>query len=99
MNELSHREQSLVSLGAAIASNCIPCIKYHVPEARKAGLSDIQIKQAVRVADKVRRVPARMVLQAALARIAEAPSGRDETDEAGCGCDEARQAADSGCGG
>lgn len=99
MSELSHRERSLVSLGAAIASNCIPCIKYHVPEARNAGLSDIEIKQAVRVADKVRRVPARMVLQAALARIAEGPNVADEPDEAGCGCDEPRQAADSGCGG
>ena len=97
MSELSNREQTLVSLGAAIASNCIPCIEYHIPEARKAGFSDIQIKEAVQVADKVRRVPARMVLQTALARIGEGPNGLAETDEAGCGCDESRQAADSGC--
>ena len=99
MSTLSNREQSLVSLGAAVASNCIPCINYHVPEARKAGLSNIQMEQAVQVADKVRRVPARMVLQAALARIGEGPNGLDESAEGGCGCDESRQAADSGCGG
>ena len=40
MNELSRREQSLVALGAAIASNCVPCVEYHIPGARRVGLSD-----------------------------------------------------------
>ena len=34
-----------MALGAAIASNCVPCIEYHVPEARKAGLKEAQIRQ------------------------------------------------------
>jgi 4-carboxymuconolactone decarboxylase len=93
MSELSKREQELVALGAAIASNCVACIEYHIPEARKAGLSEIQIKEAVKMADKLRRVPARMVLQTALARIEESPNGSVETAEAGCGC-----AQPSGCG-
>jgi len=86
MSTLTDREQSLVSLGAAIASNCVPCVEYHVPGARKVGLSDPQIDEALRIADKVRRVPARTVLQAALARI---ETSRDESaDSAGprCGC-------------
>ena len=99
MSELNNREQELVALGAAIASNCAPCVEYHIPAARRTGLSDSQIKEAVRIADKVRRVPARMVLQTALARIAGAREGVDEALEAGCGCDESRQTADSGCGG
>jgi len=99
MGELNDREEELVALGAAIASNCAPCIEYHVPAARKAGLSDSQIEEAVRIADKVRRVPARMVLQTALARIAGAWEGVDEALEAGCGCEESSQTADSGCGG
>ena len=57
MSELSTRDQELVALGAAIASNCVPCVEYHVPEARKAGVSDAQIREAVFIADKVRRVP------------------------------------------
>ena len=95
MSELNSREQELVALGAAIASNCVPCIGYHIPEARKAGLSDMQIKQAVKIADKVRRVPARMVMETALARIDENPNGLDETADAGCGCSESGQGADS----
>ena len=41
MNDLNHRERELVALGAAMGSNCIPCIEYHIPEARKAGLTEL----------------------------------------------------------
>ena len=71
MERLSKRDRELVAIGAAIASNCIPCIEYHIPEARKAGLSDAQILVAVRLADKVRQVPARTVLQAASALLGQ----------------------------
>jgi 4-carboxymuconolactone decarboxylase len=95
MSELTNREQELVALGAAIASNCVPCIEYHIPEAQRAGLSDSQIEQAVKIADKVRRVPARMVLETARARIEESPSGSDETAGPGCGCSESGQGSGS----
>jgi len=95
VSELNNREQELVALGAAIASNCVPCIEYHIPEAGRAGLSNSQIKEAVQIADKVRRVPARMVMDTALARIEENPNGLDETADAGCGCSESGQGLDS----
>lgn len=65
MNELNHRECELVALGAAMGSNCLPCIEYHISEARKAGLTDAQIAAVIRLADKVRQVPARKVLDTA----------------------------------
>ena len=86
MSELSDREQTLVALGAAIASNCVPCIEYHIPMARKVGCSDAQIKEAVQIADKVRRVPASMVLQAALARVEERSPDSGDVAGTGCGC-------------
>jgi 4-carboxymuconolactone decarboxylase len=86
MSELNNREQSLVALGAAIASNCVPCVEYHIPGAKKAGLSDIEIDEAVRIADKVRQVPARTVLETALARIGTAPERSADTAGPGCGC-------------
>ena len=88
MNELNHRERELVALGAAIASNCLPCVEYHVPEARRAGLADIQVREAVRIADKVRRIPARAVLQAALAKLENLPRASAETAGVGCDCAE-----------
>lgn len=93
MSELNNRELELVALGASIASNCVPCVEYHIPEARKAGLSEIQIKEAIQIADRVRRVPARKVLQAARERIEESPHGPAEAAGAGCGCAESTRGA------
>jgi 4-carboxymuconolactone decarboxylase len=66
MNHLTPRERELVALGGAMGSNCVPCIEHHIPEAKKAGLTDSQISEAIRLADRVRQVPARKVLDAAL---------------------------------
>jgi len=69
MTDLTTTERELVALGAAIASNCVPCVEYHIPEARRAGLTDSQIVEAVRLADKVRQVPAKKVFDAAMAML------------------------------
>jgi len=77
MTNLTDRERELVALGAAIGSNCVPCIEYHIPAARKAGLSDSQIAEAVRLADKVRQVPARKVLDVALTMAGGEENGQE----------------------
>ena len=88
MSDLSPRERELVALGAAMGSNCVPCVEYHIPEARKVGLTDSEIHEAIRLADKVRQVPARKVLQASLKLIPNAQNGDKETStDDGCGCD------------
>ena len=66
MPQLSPRDRELVSLGAAMASNCVPCIEHHIPQARNAGLSDPEISEAIQISDRVRQVPARKVLDVAL---------------------------------
>jgi 4-carboxymuconolactone decarboxylase len=66
MTELTTKERELVAIGAAIGSNCVPCIKYHISEAKKAGLSDTQIFVAIQIADTVKKVPAQKVIQVAL---------------------------------
>ena len=96
MSELNSREQSLVALGAAIASNCVPCVEYHIPGAKKAGLSDIEINEAVRIADKVRLVPARTVLETALARIETSPDGSADAAGSGCGCSGSNRVSEIG---
>ena len=80
MNDLSPRERELVALGAAMGSNCVPCIEYHIPEARKTGLTDSQIFEAIRLADKVRQVPARKVLNAAERLLPESSTGAQARD-------------------
>lgn len=71
MDGLNSTERELVALGAALGSNCVPCIERHVPEARKAGLSDRQISEAIRLADTIRQTPARKVLDTALDLLSE----------------------------
>lgn len=73
MAELSKKERELVALGAAIASNCVPCAESHIDEGRRVGLTDSQIVEAVRLADKVCQVPARKVRKVALALLNETP--------------------------
>ena len=82
MPHLSPRDRELVALGAAMGSNCVPCIEYHIPQARKAGLSDSEISEAIRLADTVRQVPARKVLEVALQMLTENPTQSDVAQSA-----------------
>ena len=77
MPHLSARDRELVSLGAAMGSNCVPCIEHHIPQARKAGLSDAEISEAIRLSDGVRQVPARKVLDIALQLVGTNPAHSD----------------------
>lgn len=85
VDKLSPAERELVALGAALGSNCVPCIEYHVPEARKTGLSDAQINEAIHLADKVRQVPARKVLVAALGMLPDA-GAKTNVEQSGDAC-------------
>ena len=87
MERLSEKERELVALGAALGSNCIPCIVNHVAIAKKIGIADEQITEAVELADKVRRVPAEQVLRTAYAHIGETarPEGANSA-ASDCGC-------------
>jgi 4-carboxymuconolactone decarboxylase len=77
MPQLSPRDRELVSLGAAMASNCVPCIEHHIPQARNAGLSDAEISEAIQLSDRVRQVPARKVLDVALQMMSAGPAHSD----------------------
>lgn len=66
---LTQRETELVAIGAAIASNCVPCIEHHVPKAKEVGVSDDEIHAAIRLAERVKQAPAIKVCDAALALI------------------------------
>ncbi len=80
---LNPRERELVAIGAALASNCVPCIEYHIQAARKVGLSDAEIEEAIQYADKIRRVPAAKVLEAAGCQLGK-PVDEPKTEPAAC---------------
>lgn len=84
MSLLTLREQELVALGAAMGSNCVSCVEFHVPASKSAGLTDAQIAEAIRLADKTRQVPARKTLGAALRLLSESMP-ESETAKPCCG--------------
>jgi arsenite methyltransferase len=55
----------LVAIGAAIASNCEPCFRYHYDQARRLGVSKEDMSLAVRTAQMVKDTPARSILELA----------------------------------
>jgi 4-carboxymuconolactone decarboxylase len=88
MSELTPRESELAALGAALGSNCIPCVEYHVAESLRVGLTGMEIRAAIERADKVRQVPARKSLQAALGALgngSQAPQEPAAAEARGCG--------------
>jgi len=78
MGRLNPKEKELVALGAALGSNCIPCVVYHLGVAEKIGIPDEELKEAVELADEVRKVPAAQVLKTAYAQIGRT---REESSE------------------
>ena len=55
----------LVAIGAAIAANCEPCLRYHMREAEKLGVSASDMALAVAMAAKVKDAPHQAVLSLA----------------------------------
>lgn len=45
----------LVAIGASVAANCHPCVKFHVAKAREVGASKEEIAEAVSVGKMVRK--------------------------------------------
>lgn len=88
MTSLNKRDKELVALGAAVASNCVPCVVFHIRESRDCGLTDAVISEAVEFAYKVKQVPADLVLNAAHQELSGVPVGATDNLPArdGCGC-------------
>ena len=51
--QLEQREKELAAIGAAIGCNCRPCIEHHIPAGRKAGLTEVELADAVATARTV----------------------------------------------
>lgn len=55
----------LVAIGAAVASNCEPCFKFHYDKARKLGVSREDVLRAVTSAQNVKEAPAKAMVEVA----------------------------------
>jgi AhpD family alkylhydroperoxidase len=55
----------LVAIGAAIATNCEPCFKFHYDKARRLGVSREDMRRAVTTAQNVKDAPTKAMLELA----------------------------------
>lgn len=47
--------KELIAVGASVTANCQPCLTYHVKEARKYGVDEESIQEAIEVGQMVKK--------------------------------------------
>ena len=47
--------KELIAIGASVACNCHPCVKYHVGKGREMEIAEEEIQQAIDVGKMVRK--------------------------------------------
>jgi AhpD family alkylhydroperoxidase len=52
---LDAKIKELIAVGASVAANCHPCVKYHVGKAREMKIDEPEIQQAVDVGKMVHK--------------------------------------------
>lgn len=75
----------LVALGAAIAANCEPCLKYHYQKAQQFGVSKADMTRAVETGAKVKDAPHQAILQLADRLTGSALSQSADASDPCCG--------------
>ncbi len=78
---MDRKTELMVSLGAAIGVNCIPCFDHLYARAREVELEDKEIRAVADLAFKVRN-GAGMFMKKAVNEVVDLPAG----DEAACSC-------------
>jgi hypothetical protein len=51
---MDKKTELLVSLGASVAANCMPCFNYYYQEAERLELDSTEVLQAMEIANKIK---------------------------------------------
>ena len=86
----------LVAIGAAIAANCEPCLKYHYREAQQLGVSKAVMARAVETGAKVKDSPHQAILKLADRLTGAALSKPSAQPDACCGAQQNAEVPASG---
>jgi len=60
---LDQKTKELVALGAALAGNCLPCLRYHFRKCRELGISVDDMDEALEMAKNVKEAPIKKIYQ------------------------------------
>ncbi len=52
---MGEKTRVLISLGASVAANCIPCFEHYLQKARAIGLSPAEIQEASEIGELVNK--------------------------------------------
>ena len=80
-----NRLRGLIAVGASVAANCQPCLRYHSEKVLKDGANRDEISEAIRIAVQVRQGAASTMDQFTL-KLDYASDTTDDTQNGGCGC-------------
>ena len=94
--EYSPAVNELVALGAAIAANCEPCLKYHYREADQLGVSKADMARAVATGAKVKDSPHQAILRLADKLTGAGLSAPADASDRCCGPESRREAPTAG---
>jgi alkylhydroperoxidase/carboxymuconolactone decarboxylase family protein YurZ len=51
---MDKKTELLVSLGASVAANCMPCFNYYYQQAEKLGLEPAEVLRTMEIANKIK---------------------------------------------
>ena len=54
---LDVRTREMIAIGASVGGNCQPCLRYHFAEALKAGCTQEEIAEAIKLSKMVKERP------------------------------------------
>jgi len=62
---LDEKTRELVALGAALAGNCFPCLRYHYKQCRELGIAVDDLRETLEMAKTVKEVPNKNIYELA----------------------------------
>ena len=62
---LDEKTKELVALGASLAGNCLPCLRYHYKKCRELGINVDDLDEVLDMAKTVKEVPIKKIYQLA----------------------------------
>ena len=77
--EMDVKLRELVSLGASVSAHCFPCFDYHLEHARRLGICEQEIQEAIRTGFKLMNGAGLKMLEKIRAEIPGISLQRDES--------------------
>ncbi len=82
---LDPKTTELIAIAASVVAKCQPCLDYHLEEARKAGATDSEIRNAVNIARMVRKAGDENMDKYTDERLASPQARQDSRSSCCCG--------------